>query len=80
MLFNLPYLVAWETIKCKHQCLVNDANYKENAKHIDHDYTIAEKVLMPFPIVQVNINCTVSTHHGCITEYISIRRFNPYFE
>ena len=65
----------------------------ENAKHLEHDYAIEDKILIscnghfrklegpylgPYSIVQVYTNGTVRIKRGTVTERINICRITVY--
>jgi hypothetical protein len=46
MLFNIPFLADWHKIGEQRQSLTNCGNQHKNAKCIDQDYKIGDKVLL----------------------------------
>jgi hypothetical protein len=46
MLFNIPFMADWRKIGERRQSLTNCGNQYENAKHIDYDYKVGDKVLV----------------------------------
>ena len=95
MMFNIPYLADWTEIGKQRQKLANRDNERENARRIDVDYRVGQKVLIkndeikrkaqnsslgPFEIIEVHTNETVRIQRGKITERLNIRRLVPYFE
>ncbi len=45
MLFNIPFVADWRKIGEQRQSLTNCGNQQENAKQIDYDYKVGDKVL-----------------------------------
>jgi hypothetical protein len=46
MLFNIPLVADWRKIGERRQSLTNPGNQRKNAKHIDYDYNVGDKVLV----------------------------------
>ncbi len=46
MLFNIPFMADWRKIGERRQSLNNHGNQPENAKQIDYDYKVGDKVLV----------------------------------
>ncbi len=46
MLFDILFVADWHKIGEKRQSLTNCGNQRENAKHIDYDYKVRDKVLL----------------------------------
>jgi hypothetical protein len=46
MLFNIPFVADWHKIGEQMQSLTNRGNQRENAKRIDYDYKVGDKVLL----------------------------------
>jgi hypothetical protein len=46
MLFNIPFVVDWHKIGDQRQLLTDRGNQGENAKRIDYDYKVGDKVLV----------------------------------
>ena len=95
MLFDIPYIADWTSIGHQRQCLVDQNNVRENARQIDFDYAVGQKVLLkkdgilrkakvkylgPFTITQVHTNGTIRIQRGTMSEHINIRRVTPHFE
>ena len=95
MLFDLPYIADWTAIGQRRQKLVDQSNARENARRIDFDYAVGQKVLLrkdgilrkaevkyqgPFTITQVHTNGTIRIQRGTMSECINTRRVTPYFE
>ena len=72
--------------------MINANNRKENAKRIEHEYRVGEKVLLekpglvsklsaprtgPYGITQTYTNSTVRIQRGVINERVNIRRHTP---
>lgn len=79
----------------RRQDLVDQSAAKENAKRVDFDYAVGQKVILrkdgvlrkaeqkyegPFTITQVHTNGTVRIQRGSLSERLSIRRIEPYHE
>jgi hypothetical protein len=46
MLFDIPFVADWHKIGEQRQLLTNHGNQHENAKRIDYDYKVGDKVLL----------------------------------
>ncbi len=46
MLFDIPFVADWHKIGEWRQSLTNCSNQHKNAKHIDYDYKVGDKVLL----------------------------------
>ncbi len=46
MLFDIPFVADWCKIEEQRQSLTNGGNQQENAKQIDYDYKVGDKVLV----------------------------------
>ena len=46
MLFDIPFIADWCKIGDRRQLLTNCGNQRENAKRIDYDYKVGDKVLV----------------------------------
>ncbi len=95
MLFDIPYIADWTAIGQRRQLLVDQSNSRENARQIDFDYAVGQKVLLkkdgilrkaevkyqgPFTITQAHTNRTIRIQRGTMSERINIRRATPHFE
>ena len=95
MLFNIPHLTDWAAIEQRRQQLVNQENARENARRVDYDYAVGQKVMLqkdgilrkaeskydgPFTITQVHMNSTIRIQRGTLTERVNIRKVTPFFE
>ncbi len=90
MLFDIPFVAAWRKIGDRRQLLNDRGNQQENAKQIDYDYKVGDKVLVinegilrkaefaygkePWTITAVHTNGTIRIQHGTKTEQLSFRR------
>jgi hypothetical protein len=90
MLFDILFVADWCKIGEQRQSLTNRGNQQENAKQIDYDYKVRDKVLMinegilckaeyaygkePWTITTVHTNGTIRIQRGTKTEKVSIRR------
>jgi hypothetical protein len=93
MLFNIPFVADWHKIGKQMQSLTNCGNQHENAKHIDYDYKVGDKVLLInegilrkaefaygkelWTITTVHTNETIRIQRGTKMEQLSIRRVQP---
>jgi hypothetical protein len=95
MMFDIPYVADWIAIGRRRQQLVDHNNARENARRIDYDYRVGQKVLLtrdgtlrkselkydgPFTVTEVYTNGTVRIQRGTVNERLNIRRIVPYFE
>jgi hypothetical protein len=46
MLFDIPFVADWHNIGEQRQSLTDHGNQHENAKRIDYDYKVGDKVLL----------------------------------
>ena len=86
MIFNIKHMANWEYIQARKQKLINKNNERENAKRIEYEYTVGDKVLLrtgtenkyehpysgPHPVLKVNSNGTVRIQKGAVTETVNI--------
>ena len=96
MLFDLPYIADWTAIGQRRQRNTDCENLKENAKRVDFDYQVGQKVMLindgkilrkaeskylgPFTITDIHTNGTIRIQKGSMSERLNIRRVTPYFE
>jgi transposase InsO family protein len=95
MVLPIQFQADWARIKLRKQGTIDKSNAQENAKRIDHDYQVGDKVLLekpginrkmaqprtgPFEIIKVHTNGTVRIRRNNVTERVNIRRLTPYFE
>ena len=94
MLFDIPFVADWHKIGEQRQSLTNCGNQRKNAKHIDYDYKVGDKVLVinegilrkaesaygkePWTITTVHTNGTIRIQRGTKMEQLSIRRVEPF--
>ncbi len=94
MLFDILFIADWHKIGDRRQLLTNHSNQRENAKQIDYNYKIGDKVLginegilrkaefaygkEPWTITTVHMNGTIRIQRGTKTEQLSIRRVEPF--
>jgi hypothetical protein len=90
MLFDIPFVADWHKIGEKRQSLTDCGNQRKNAKRIDYDYKVRDKVLVinegilrkaesaygkePWTITTVHTNGTIRIQRGTKMEQLSIRR------
>ena len=85
----------WARIRQRKQDMINVNNRKENAKRIEHEYRVGEKVLLekpglvsklsaprtgPYQITHTYTNGTVRIQRGVVNERVNIRCLMPYKE
>jgi hypothetical protein len=46
MLFNIPFMADWHKSGDQRQSLTDRGNQRKNAKRIDYDYKVGDKVLL----------------------------------
>jgi hypothetical protein len=46
MLFDIPFVADWQKNEERRQSLTNRGNQRKNAKQIDYDYKVGDKVLV----------------------------------
>ncbi len=94
MLFNIPFVADWRKIGEWRQSLTVCGNQRKNAKCIDYNYKIGDKLLVmnkgilhkaesawgkePWTITTVHTNGTIRIQRGTKTEQLSIRRVEPF--
>jgi hypothetical protein len=94
MLFDIPFMADWHKIGEQSQSLTDHGNQCKNAKHIDYDYKVGDKVLLiiegifckaesaygkePWTITTAHTNGTIRIQCGTNTERLSIRRVQPF--
>jgi hypothetical protein len=94
MLFDILFVADWRKIGEPRQSLTNRGHQRKNAKKIDYDYKVGDKVLVinegilrkeesaygkePWTITTVHTNGTIRIQHGTKMEQLSIRRVEPF--
>jgi hypothetical protein len=94
MLFDIPFVADWYKIGEQRQLLTNRGNQHKNAKCIDCDYKVRDKVLLinegilckaesaygrePWIITTVHTNGTIRIQHETRMEQLSIRRVQSF--
>ncbi len=94
MLFDILFVADWCKIGEQRQSLTDHGNQCKNAKCIDYDYKVRDKVLVinkgilrkaesaygqePWTITTVHMNGTIKIQHGTKTEQLSIWRVEPF--
>jgi hypothetical protein len=94
MLFDILFVADWRKIGEQRQSLTDRGNQRKNAKRIDYDYKVGDKVLVinegilhkaesvhgkePWTITTVHTNGTIRIQFGTRTERLSIRRVEPF--
>ncbi len=94
MLFDILFVADWCKIGEQRQSLTDRGNQQENAKQIGYNYKVGDKVLVinegilhkaestygkePWTITTVHTNGTIRIQHGTKTEWLSIRRVEPF--
>jgi hypothetical protein len=94
MLFNILFKADWHRIGERRQSLTNRGNQCENAKRIDYDYKVGDRVLVinkgilrkaesaygkePWTITTVHMNGTIRIQCGTKAKRLSIWRVEPF--
>jgi hypothetical protein len=94
MLFDIPFVADWRKIGERRQSLTDRGNQRKNAKHIDYDYNVGDKVLVinkgilskaestygkePWTITTVHMNGTIRIQCGTNMERLNIWRVEPF--
>ncbi len=94
MLFDIPFVADWCKIGDWRQLLTDRGTQRENAKQIEYDYKVSDKVLVindgilhkaesaygkePWTITTVHTNGTIRIQLGTKMEWLSIRRVEPF--
>jgi hypothetical protein len=94
MLFDIPFVADWHKNGEQRQSLTDSGNQHKNAKFIDYDYIVGDKVLLinegilhkaeseygkePLTITTVHTNGTIRIQCGTRTEQLCIRRVQPF--
>jgi hypothetical protein len=94
MLFDISFVADWCKIEEIRQSLTNCGDQHENAKCIDYDYKVGDKVLVinegilrkaqspygkePWTITTVHTNGTIRIQRRTKMEQLSIRRVEPF--
>ncbi len=60
MLFDIPFVADWHTIGERRQSLTNRGNQRKNAKRIDYDYKVGDKIL----VINKGILCKAESAYG----------------
>ena len=93
MLLPIQIKTDWAQIRQRKQDIINVNNRKENAKRIEHEYRVGEKVLLekqgllskrlsaphtgPYRITHTYTNGTVRVQLGIVNERVNLRRLTP---
>ena len=95
MLLPIQIKTYWARIRQRKQDIINVEYDKENAKCIEHEYRVGEKVLLekpglisklsaqrtgPYRITHTYTNGTVRVQRGIVNERVNIRCLTPYIE
>ncbi len=94
MLFDIPFIADWRKIGDLRQLLTDRGNQRENAKRIDYNYRVGDKVLVmnegilckaesaygkePWTITTVHTNGTIRIQCGTKMERLNSRRVEPF--
>ena len=94
-MLNMEFQADWATIRARKQKRINENNDKENAKRLDYDYQVGQKILIkndhnrkygenaysgPYSIVSVNDNGTLRYQRGQVQDTVNIRNVTPFHE
>jgi hypothetical protein len=95
ILLPIQLKTNWARVQQHKQDIINANNRKENAKRIEHEYRVGEKVLLekpglisklstprtgPYRITHTYTYGTVRIQRGVVNERVNIRRLMPYKE
>ena len=95
MIYSIEYVAEWDVLRKNKQKLTKKNNTWENARHIDFDYRVGQKIMIlhtdiqrkldsptsgPYKITEVFSNGTVCILRGNVLERINIRCIKPYHE
>jgi hypothetical protein len=91
---DISFVADWRKIGERRQSLTNHGNQRKNAKYIDDNYKVGDKVLVinkgilrkaeaaygkePWTITTVHTNGTIRIQCGTKTEQLSIWRVEPF--
>ncbi len=94
MLLDILFVADWNKIGEQRQSLTNRGNQRKNAKRIDYDYKVGDKVLLitegilrkaesaygkePWTITTVHTNETIRIQRRTKTERLSIQRVQQF--
>ncbi len=94
MLFNIPFLTDWCKIREQRQSLTECGNQRKNAKRIDYNYKVGDKVLVidegilckaesaydkePWTIITAHTNGAIRIQHLTKMEQLRIWRVQPF--
>ncbi len=94
MLFDIMFVADWYKVGEQRQSLTDCGNQRENAKCIDYDYKVGDKVLLinegilciaesaygkePWNITADHTNGTIRIQHGTRMARLSIQRVQPF--
>jgi hypothetical protein len=70
MLFNIPFVADWHKIGEQRQSLTDRGNQQENAKCIDYDYKVRDKVLLINGGILCKTESTSAKSHGLSQQFI----------
>ena len=92
---NMDFHADWQIIKSRKQKRINANNVAENAKRIDHNYQVNDRILIkndpsrkfgtnaysgPYRVTEVRNNGTLRYQNGNIYDTINIRNVTPYHD
>ena len=96
MLFDILFVADWHKIGERRQSLTDCDNQRKNAKRIDYDYKVGDKVLLinegilrkaesaygkeAWTITTVHMNGTIRIQRGTRMEQLSIRWVQPFID
>jgi hypothetical protein len=94
MLFDIPFVADWHKIGEQRQLLTDCGNQRKNAKQINYNYKVGDKVIVinkgilckaesthdkePWTINRVHTNGTIRIRCGTKLEQLSIQRVEPF--
>ncbi len=74
MLFDIPFLADWHKIGEHRQSLVDRGNQRKNAKHIDYDYKVGDKILVIKKVSSAKQSPTTAKSHGLSQQFIRMEQ------
>ena len=95
MVNPVTYIAEWDVIRKNKEKSIQKSNERENKNRVDNDYKIGDKVLLlntdlqrkledptsvPYEVVSVHANGTVSILRNSTIERRNIRQVQPYWE
>jgi hypothetical protein len=76
MLFDIPFVADWHKIGEQRQSLTNRGNQHKNAKHIDYNYKVRDKVLLINEGILCKADSSCDKEPWTITTQMELSGFN----